>query len=585
MANSFNTDQTSITSASTDITVFTATASTTLIKSVRVVHASGTSSATLSIIKSGSATRSDMNTVALTQNELTDLISDVLPLESGDVIKVRTSHQPSEVFVSYVENTTSVSAQSIDVLSDVDITTTAPTNGQTLVWNSSAGEFEPGDAGGSTATLDDIGNVDTTGKSTNDVLLWNGSNWVDSNRLTELYTQFRSGTNTNIYADGSTTTEGKVELSATGADLKVNITGIEVTETSPGDIEMVVATDASGTTAFTAVHIDGTTTANSADVLIKNGANLKIESANSTTANLRYTGTGNANLSLPTSTGTLALTSDLYTDTDADARIAAASVTDLTDVTSAGSGAIITSTERTKLSGIATGAEVNVQSDWNATSGDALILNKPTIPSNTNLANTNLTADNNRTYDTNGNTLTIDINGGDFALSDSSSLDTYIQAGTNLLELGDAAMTVQATGKFYADAGIEHDEAGLTAAGAYGAGSEITYLGSAATATTTGRIYYYNGTTWAAYTTATEAPQKALLGIALGTTMAKGFLIKGFVNPNGATGFTAASPVYGATNSSATTTAPTTGFQRVMGNSISTSVIFFNPSSEYIELT
>ena len=203
MANSFNTDQTSITSASTDIDVFTATASTTLIKSVRVVHASGTSSATLSITKSGSATRSDMNTVALTQNELTDLISDVLPLESGDVIKVRTSHQPSEVFVSYVENTASVSAQSIDVLSDVDITTTAPTNGQTLVWNSSAGEFEPGDAGGSTATLDDIGNVDTTGKATNDVLLWNGSNWVDSNRLTEIYGLIKTGSgSTTLTADG-----------------------------------------------------------------------------------------------------------------------------------------------------------------------------------------------------------------------------------------------------------------------------------------------------------------------------------------------------------------------------------------------
>ena len=33
-----------------------------------------------------------------------------------------------------------------------------------------------------------------------------------------------------------------------------------------------------------------------------------------------------------------------------------------------------------KLDNIAAGAEVNVQSDWNATSGDALILNKPTIP-------------------------------------------------------------------------------------------------------------------------------------------------------------------------------------------------------------
>ena len=38
-----------------------------------------------------------------------------------------------------------------------------------------------------------------------------------------------------------------------------------------------------------------------------------------------------------------------------------------------------TATLKTKLDGIASGAEVNVQSDWNATSGDALILNKPTL--------------------------------------------------------------------------------------------------------------------------------------------------------------------------------------------------------------
>lgn len=36
---------------------------------------------------------------------------------------------------------------------------------------------------------------------------------------------------------------------------------------------------------------------------------------------------------------------------------------------------------KTKLDGIAAGAEVNVNADWNATSGDAQILNKPTIPS------------------------------------------------------------------------------------------------------------------------------------------------------------------------------------------------------------
>ena len=39
--------------------------------------------------------------------------------------------------------------------------------------------------------------------------------------------------------------------------------------------------------------------------------------------------------------------------------------------------------DKTKLNGIATGAEVNVQSDWNVTdtTSDAYIKNEPTIPS------------------------------------------------------------------------------------------------------------------------------------------------------------------------------------------------------------
>ena len=40
-----------------------------------------------------------------------------------------------------------------------------------------------------------------------------------------------------------------------------------------------------------------------------------------------------------------------------------------------------TTAEKSKLAGIAAGAEVNVNADWNAVSGDAQILNKPTIPS------------------------------------------------------------------------------------------------------------------------------------------------------------------------------------------------------------
>jgi hypothetical protein len=55
--------------------------------------------------------------------------------------------------------------------------------------------------------------------------------------------------------------------------------------------------------------------------------------------------------------------------------------TELADITSSGSGQIISSAERTKLAGIQAGAEANVQVDWNETNSgsDAFIVNKPSI--------------------------------------------------------------------------------------------------------------------------------------------------------------------------------------------------------------
>lgn len=48
------------------------------------------------------------------------------------------------------------------------------------------------------------------------------------------------------------------------------------------------------------------------------------------------------------------------------------------DATTSTSG-FMSATDKTKLNGIAAGAEVNVNADWNASSGDAQILNKPTL--------------------------------------------------------------------------------------------------------------------------------------------------------------------------------------------------------------
>lgn len=49
------------------------------------------------------------------------------------------------------------------------------------------------------------------------------------------------------------------------------------------------------------------------------------------------------------------------------------------DVATTSADGLMSSTDKTKLNGIATGAEVNVNADWDASSGDAQILNKPTL--------------------------------------------------------------------------------------------------------------------------------------------------------------------------------------------------------------
>ena len=52
----------------------------------------------------------------------------------------------------------------------------------------------------------------------------------------------------------------------------------------------------------------------------------------------------------------------------------------IAEAVAAGNSGLMTGADKTKLDGVAAGAEVNVNADWNATTGDAFIENKPTIP-------------------------------------------------------------------------------------------------------------------------------------------------------------------------------------------------------------
>jgi hypothetical protein len=88
--------------------------------------------------------------------------------------------------------------------------------------------------------------------------------------------------------------------------------------------------------------------------------------------------------------------------------------------------------ERTKLAGIAAGAEVNVNADWNAVSGDALILNKPTL----GVVGTIAAQDSDDVTITGGTatfssaTITGNLTFGGTALTDITGADTRLVSGT-----------------------------------------------------------------------------------------------------------------------------------------------------------
>lgn len=98
--------------------------------------------------------------------------------------------------------------------------------------------------------------------------------------------------------------------------------------------------------------------------------------------------------------------------------------------------ASFTSLLETKLNGIAFGAEVNVNADWNAVSGDAQILNKPTIPTLTSqLTNDSGFLTTNAVSSVNSQTGIVVLDADD--INDSSTTNKFVTSSdlTNLSNL------------------------------------------------------------------------------------------------------------------------------------------------------
>jgi hypothetical protein len=125
----------------------------------------------------------------------------------------------------------------------------------------------------------------------------------------------------------------------------------------------------------------------------------------------------------------------------------------------------------------------------------------------------------------------------------------------------------------------------LSSNGDYGFGSQI-YVGSDLTTLLAGRTYRLDGTSWVnAVSNSTEAAASGLIAISTGAASTQGMLLRGIVY-TGTTG-TGGDKVYLASNGVPTTTIPTTpgDFVRIIGHVISSNIIYFNPSNDYIELS
>tara|TARA_R110002096_G_scaffold320282_2_gene514320 strand:- start:356 stop:964 length:609 start_codon:yes stop_codon:yes gene_type:complete len=192
--------------------------------------------------------------------------------------------------------------------------------------------------------------------------------------------------------------------------------------------------------------------------------------------------------------------------------------------------------------------------------------------SDTNIANTDLTLDADRTTDLAGFDLVFDTGTTDVMTLNGGTDDVIIHQGLDVYErLSAGYIKVKAPSPF-------------AAAGLYATGAELLFVGTSVLGS--GTCVALGASAWGASLAASEVTAAiGLMGIR--TAIAGGILIRGMVylatDPGGAQG----DVVYlSATNAGELTTAVPTGTAgyvvRVMGYKVATNVVFFSPSKDWI---
>lgn len=217
-----------ITSEPTGVTsqlVFQAGATNTVVASV-TAHATATSDVLEVLIKKngGSAIEIAKKTAASATTP-EEMLTAPVALEALDELFVRTSRTGAKFVVTYVEETDVANDTALGGLADVD--TTGVSDGDALVYNATNSQWEPAvvsGGGGGSSTLDGLTDTNISSPVSGNLLRWNGSDWANASATTSIIVE-----GTNLYYTDARV-DARIAADTTKADASHTHTLADITD-------------------------------------------------------------------------------------------------------------------------------------------------------------------------------------------------------------------------------------------------------------------------------------------------------------------------------------------------------------------
>ena len=305
MANNYKVKNFSNSTTNTSQVLFEASASTTLVKSIIVNCDKVTPNAvaTLKIKKSGGAEELIRRVTVTSRDVSTELLYDVLPLESGDELYATSDDTDLNFMMSWVENNNGIIGAALDSLTDVDTTSVA--NGDVLTYNSTSGNWEaeaPAAAGDIFKTIAVAGQSSIVADSSTDTLTITAGTGITltTNATTDTLTITNSATGANAFGSVAVAGQTTVEADSTGDTLTL-VAGTGVTITTNATTDTVTITNS-----VTAPNTFGT-------IAVATQSNVV---ADSTTDTLTLAAAGGMTITTNATTDTITLDSARLDDDD-----------------------------------------------------------------------------------------------------------------------------------------------------------------------------------------------------------------------------------------------------------------------------